>query len=277
MTGATIIHPLALVEPGASLGVGVTVGPFCHVGAEAVLGDGVELISHVSIQGATTLGAGSRVWPQAVLGAAPQNAKHKGGPTTLTIGRNATIREAVTLHLGSDTSRGSTVVGDNANLLAYVHISHDCVVGHNCTFANVATLGGHCEVGDFVNIGGLTAIHQNTRIGHHAFVAGCSALRGDVIPFGMAVGNRASLRGLNVVGMRRSGMARSDVHALRSAVRMIFDRDTPLAENIARARARFAGTPVVQDVIGFLADHGHHRLCVPRPDAKSDFADDDGD
>ncbi len=136
MTSETAIHPSSVIEPGAGIGAGVRIGPFCHVGPDAVLGDGVELVSHVTVMGATTIGAGTKVYPMAILGGPPQNSRHKGGRTTLTIGANCTIREAVTMHLGTDTSRGETVIGDNGNFLAYVHIAHDCIVGRNATFAN---------------------------------------------------------------------------------------------------------------------------------------------
>ena len=181
--------------------------------------------------GATTIGAGSRIYPQAALGGPPQNAKHKGGRTTLVIGANCTIREGVTMHVGTDTSRGETIVGDNGNFLAYTHIAHDCIVGNNATFANGATLAGHCEIGDNVIIGGLTAIHQFVRIGDNAFLAGCSAIPGDVIPFGIARGNRAKLRGLNVIGMKRSGLPRAEIHAARRPIATCSTVARPIAEN----------------------------------------------
>ncbi|TIU29283.1 MAG: acyl-ACP--UDP-N-acetylglucosamine O-acyltransferase, partial [Mesorhizobium sp.] len=178
----TVIHPSSVVEAGAKIGEGVRIGPFCHVSADAVIGDRVELVSHVSVMGATTIGASTKVYPMAILGGPPQNTKHKGGRTTLVIGENCTIREAVTMHLGTDSSRGETTIGDNGNFLAYAHIAHDCVVGKNATFANQATLGGHCEIGNNVYIGGLTAVHQFVRVGDNAFLGGCSAIVGDVIP-----------------------------------------------------------------------------------------------
>ncbi|RVA66959.1 acyl-ACP--UDP-N-acetylglucosamine O-acyltransferase, partial [Mesorhizobium sp. M7A.F.Ca.CA.001.08.1.1] len=226
----TSIHASSIVEEGAKIGQGVRIGPFCHVGADVVIGDDVELVSHVSVMGATSIGASTKVYPMATLGAPPQNTKHKGGRTTLVIGRNCTIREGVTMHLGTDSSRGETTVGDNGNFLAYAHIAHDCVVGNNATFANGATLGGHCEVGNNVYIGGLTAVHQFVRIGDNAFLGGCSAIVGDVIPFAIAVGNRASLRGLNIIGLKRSGLPRSEILVLRKAYRMIFDRSRTVGE-----------------------------------------------
>lgn len=263
MTAETIIHPLSIVEPGAQLGAGVRIGPFCTVSADAVLGDGVELISHVTIMGATSLGAGSKVYPQAVLGAPPQNTKHKGGRTTLVIGRNCTIREGVTMHCGTDTSRGETTVGDNGHFLGYVHIAHDCVIGKNVTMANLATLGGHVEVGDFVNFGGLSAAHQFIRIGHHAFIGGMSGAFSDVIPYGLIRGANGSLRGLNLIGMKRSGLPRPEIHALRNAYNSIFDRSRTMAENMVAAERDFAASPVVMDVLSFMRSAGHRSFATP--------------
>lgn len=271
MASGTFIHPMAVVEPGARLGENVRIGPFCHVGPDVVLHDDVELVSHVSVLGATTLGAGGRVFPQAAIGGLPQNARHKGGRTTLVIGRNCVIREGVTMHAGTDTSRGETVVGDDCNFLAYSHVAHDCIVGSRVTFANGALLAGHCEIGDNVTIGGLTAVHQFTRVGDNAFLSGCSAIPGDVIPYGMARGNLAKLRGLNLVGMRRSGMPRSEIHAARRAYRAIFDRSRPVAENLAAAEVEFAGHPTALKIIDFLKTREKRYFLTPALD------DDDGD
>ena len=267
---------MALVEPGAELGVGVTVGPFCHVEAGARIGDRVELSGHVVVHRGVTLGEGCKVSATAVLGGAPQNTKHKGGPSTLVIGRNCTIREGVTMNRGTDTSRGETTVGDNGNFLAYTHIAHDCIVGDNVTMANVATLGGHVEVGNNVTIGGLAAIHQMARIGHHAFVGGCSAVTGDIIPYGIVAGNHARLRGLNVIGMKRSGLSRADIQALRSAYKTIFDPARPVAENIPEAERQFGDSPIVRDVLDFIQARGKRQFVVP-PLRDSADSDDDGD
>jgi UDP-N-acetylglucosamine acyltransferase len=278
MHAETFIHPSSVIEPGAKIGAGVHIGPLCYVGADAVIGDGVQLVSHVSIIGATTLGEGSKVYPQAVLGAPPQNAKHKGGRTTLDIGRNCVIREAVTMHTGTDDSRGATTVGENGNFLAYSHIAHDCIVGRNATFANGATLGGHVEVGDNVNIGGLTAVHQFVRIGDNAFLGGCSAIVGDVIPFAIAMGNRANLRGLNIIGLKRSGLARSEIHLLRKAYRTIFDRSRTVAENVEMAKAEFSSSPTAMKIIDFITSRGKRHFCVPplKDGGDDDASNDEG-
>ncbi|MDX8460108.1 acyl-ACP--UDP-N-acetylglucosamine O-acyltransferase [Mesorhizobium humile] len=271
----TSIHPSSVVEEGARLGEGVRIGPFCHISADSIVGDRVELASHVSVMGATTIGAGTKVYPMATLGAPPQNTKHKGGRTTLVIGENCTIREGVTMHVGTDTSRGETTVGDNGNFLAYAHIAHDCVVGKNATFANGATLGGHCEIGDNVYIGGLTAVHQFVRVGDNAFIGGCSAVVGDVIPYAIAVGNRASLRGLNIIGLKRAGLPRSEIYLLRKAYRTIFDRSHTVGENVELAKAEFAGSPTAMKIIDFITIRGKRHFAVPS--LKGDDDDDNGD
>ncbi len=259
----TSIHPSAVIEAGAQIGEGASIGPFCFVSADAVIGDRVELVSHVSVLGATTIGAGTKVYPMATLGGPPQNTKHKGGRTTLVIGQNCTIREGATMHLGTDSSRGETTVGDNGNFLAYAHIAHDCVVGNNATFANGATLGGHCEVGNNVYIGGLTAVHQFVRIGDNAFLGGCSAIVGDVIPYAIAVGNRASLRGLNIIGLKRSGLPRAEIQVLRKAYKTIFDRSRTVGENIEFAKAEFASSPTAMKIIDFITSRGKRHYAVP--------------
>lgn len=274
MENQTIIHPSAVIESGARIGTGVRIGPFCHVSADATIGDGVELVGHVSVLGATTIGAGTKVFPMATLGAPPQNAKHQGGRTTLIIGANCTIREGVTMHTGTDTSRGETIVGENGNFLAYAHIAHDCIVGRNVTFANGATLGGHCEIGDNVNIGGLTAVHQFVRVGNNAFIGGCSAVVGDVIPFAIAVGNRAKLRGLNIVGLKRSGLPRSEIHLLRRCYRTLFDHSRAVSENVEIARAEFGESETAMKIVDFIDNRAKRHYTVP---PLKSGAGDDGD
>lgn len=262
--GDADIHPSAVVDPGTRLGTGVTIGPFCHVGGDATLGDGVTLMSHVSVQGRTTIGSGTRVWPQVVLGGQPQNFTHSGKPTELVIGDNCVLREGMTAHVGSDDSHGKTVIGDNCYLMAYTHVAHDCALGDHVVMANGATLAGHCQLGDRVTVSGLTAVHQFVRIGHHAFIGGCSALVGDVIPYGMAAGNKAVLRGFNLIGMKRSGMARSQISAMRQAYRMLFDRGRTIGENAEQVRAEFADNATVMEIVDFLTDRAKRYYCVPK-------------
>lgn len=273
MHSEAFIHPTAVVEAGARIGKGSRIGPFCFIGSDATIGENVELIAHVTVLGATTIGDGCKVFPQAVLGGDPQNTRHTGGRTTLTIGKNCTIREGVTMHRGTDTSRGETIVGDNGNFLAFAHIAHDCIVGKNASFANGATLGGHCEIGDNVGIGGLSAVHQFVRVGDNAFLAGGSMIVGDVIPYAIAMGNRAKLRGLNLVGLKRSGMPRSEIHALRRAYRTIFDHSRTVGENVEMAKAEFADSPTAMKIIDFITSRGKRHFAVPPLKGGSD---DDG-
>ena len=272
---AADIHPSAVVEAGAVIGAGVRIGPFCMVGPQVVLGDNVHLVGHVTVLGQTTIGEGTRVFPQAVLGCEPQNHAHKGGPSTLEIGRNNTIREGVTMHTGTDTARARTTVGDNCHFLGYSHVAHDCAIGNNVTMTQGAVLGGHCEVGDFAILGGLSAVHQFVRIGHHAFVGGMSGLERDLIPYGMVTGNRARLRGLNVIGMRRSGVSRDDMKALRAAYRMMFDPARPVQENIPLVQAAPGGNAIVDDLLTFMTERGRRQFTMPAVGGRS--AGDDGD
>ncbi|MCC0027044.1 MAG: acyl-ACP--UDP-N-acetylglucosamine O-acyltransferase [Zhengella sp.] len=276
--GETSIHPSAVVEKGARLGAGVSIGPFCHVGPDVTLGDGVELIGSVTILGQTSLGQGGRVFPGAVLGCEPQNHAHKGGPTTLEIGKNASIREGVTMHTGTDTARGRTTIGDDCHFLAFSHVAHDCDIGNRVTLTQGAVLGGHCVVGDAAILGGLAAVHQFVRIGHHAFVGGMTGVERDLIPYGMVTGNRARLRGLNLVGMRRAGMARQDIHAVRAAYKLIFETAGPLPDRIERAREAFGNCDPVMDIIAFMTSDARRKFVMPpvagrnRPDDGDDEA-----
>jgi UDP-N-acetylglucosamine acyltransferase len=257
------IHPLALVEDGARLGAGVKVGPFCHVGPEVELGDGVELISHVSVTGATSIGARTRVFPHAALGGAPQDLKHRGPRTTLTIGADCQIRENFTAHCGTEHGGGRTVIGDRCFLMANSHVAHDCRIGNGVIMANGSVMGGHCEIGDGVILSGLVAIHQFVRIGRGAMIGGGAMVAGDVIPFAMAQGDRATLRGLNVVGLRRAGATHSEIAGLRQAYRMLFDRAHPVAENVARVRESFAGHARVAEVLDFFTARAKRIFTVP--------------
>ena len=273
----TVIHPSAVVEPGAQLGVDVEIGPFCHVGPEVSLGDGVRLVSHVSVSGATTIGKATQVQAFAALGGPPQDRKYKGGRTTLTIGAGCDIRESVTMHRGTEHGSGATIVGDNGFFLAYSHVAHDCVVGDNVTLTHSSTLGGHCEVGDNAIIGGHTAIHQFVRIGHHAFVAGMAAVVGDVIPYGMAMGNRANLRGFNIIGLKRSGMSRSELTTMRAAYRELFAPGRTVGENAEVVRQAYAHSPVVLDILDFMTSRGKRQFTVPALGDRGENAGDGAD
>jgi UDP-N-acetylglucosamine acyltransferase len=263
------IHPSAVVEDGAVIGEDVTIGPFCHVGPRVTLGDGVKLLSHVVIAGITTIGAKTRVFPFASLGHEPQDLKYRGEDTTLEIGHGCTIREGVTMNPGTAGDAGKTIIGNNCVFLANAHVAHDCVLGNNIIFSNAVMVAGHCKIGDNVIMGGGAGVHQFCRIGQNAFVGGMAGLENDVIPYGVALGNRAYLGGLNVVGMKRAGMEREDIHAARAAMRHIFSGEQPIAEAVKSIDPEIARSNVVKKIVDFIVSGENRALCTPRN--KDDF------
>ena len=260
------IHPAAVVSDGAKLGAGTEIGPFCLVGPKAVLGDNVKLISHVVIAGQTSLGAGTRVFPFASLGHEPQDLKFKGEASTLAIGAGCTIREGVTMNPGTAGGGLATVVGDNCLFLANSHVAHDCKVGSNVVFSNNVMLAGHCVVGDYAIIGGGAGVHQFVRIGHHSLVGGLAGVENDVIPYGMALGNRAQLAGLNIIGMKRRGFTREQIQNLRHAYRLLFSNEGTLVERLADLETdkSLADDENVKDVLGFIKAQSDRSICMPR-------------
>lgn len=258
------IHPSAIVEAGARLGENVTIGPFCAVGQHAEIGDGCELVSHVVVAGRTSVGAGTRIYPFASIGHPPQDLKFKGEPSTLTIGRNCLIREGVTMNPGTAGGGMSTSVGDGCVFLAGSHVAHDCRVENNAIFSNNVMLAGHCHVGDFAILGGGAAVHQHCRIGAHAFIGGLSGVENDVIPYGIAIGNRAHLAGLNIVGLKRRGFSREDIHDLRRAYRLLFADEGTLQERVEDVAAEFSEHPTVHEILDFIREGGNRSICTPR-------------
>jgi UDP-N-acetylglucosamine acyltransferase len=262
---AAHVHPSSVIEKGARLGAGVEIGPYCHVGPDVVLGDGVRLLSHVVISGATTIGNRTRIFPFASIGHEPQDLKFKGEPVTLTIGDDCTIREGVTMNPGTAGGGSVTTVGDRCTFLANSHVGHDCRVGNNVICSNNVLLGGHCTVGDFVIFGGGAGVHQFSRIGHHAFIGGLAGVENDVIPYGMALGNRAGLAGLNFVGMKRLQFGREQIQFLRQAYRLLFSNEGTLAERIVDIEQQaLAKDPYVREIIAFIKAPSERSLCLPR-------------
>ncbi len=262
-------HPTAVIEAGATLGDGVKIGPYCVVGSEAVLGDGVELVSHVVVAGRTTIGPRTRIFPFASIGHQPQDLKYKGELSTLTIGAECIIREGVTINPGTEGGGMETTVGDRCAFLANSHVGHDCRVGNNVVFSNNVMLAGHCNVGDFAILGGGAAVIQYARIGAHAFLGGMSGLENDLIPYGMALGNRAHLSGLNIVGLQRRGFSRTDIHDLRRAYRLLFADEGTLIERMDDVAEEFAHHPIVQEILEFIRAGGKRSLCTPRDTAEA--------
>jgi UDP-N-acetylglucosamine acyltransferase len=258
------IHPSSVVDPKAKIGEGVSIGPFCTVGPHVELGDGTNLISHVAVSGHTKIGARTRVFPFASLGSEPQDLKYKGEETTLIIGTDCTIREHVTMNPGTATGRSTTTVGNHCVFLTGAHVAHDCDVGNHVIFSNSVMLAGHCVVGDYVIIGGGAGIHQFVRIGAHAFVGGLAGVENDVIPYGMALGNRAYLAGLNIVGLKRRGFEREAIHALRRAYRLLFANEGTLKERVEDVANEFASDMLVAEIVEFIRSGADRALCTPR-------------
>ena len=258
------VHPTAIVEPGARLGAGVSVGAFSTIGSEVELGDGVTVAGHVVIAGRTRIGARCRIHPFASLGQPPQHLGHRGEATALSIGSDTTIREHATLNTGTVEGGGETRVGNHCFLMAGVHVAHDCRIGDRVIMANHATLGGHVTIADDVVVGGLSAIHQFVRIGRLAMIGGLSGIVMDVIPFGLATGSRARLAGLNVVGLKRRGMAEPDIAALHTAYRLVFDGEGRLGERLDAATAAAGDNASVAELVGFIRNLSERRLLYPR-------------
>ena len=258
------IHPTAIVESGAELGEGVAIGPYCTVGHDAVLGNGVRLVSHVVVAGRTTIGADTCVYPFASIGLPPQDLKYRGEPSRLEIGAANTIREHVTMNPGTEGGGMVTRVGDNGLFMTGTHVAHDCKIGNHVICANNATLGGHVVVDDFAIIGGLAAVHQNCRIGAHAIIGGVSAVVQDVIPYGSATGDRARLIGLNVVGLRRRDFSRTDIQALRTAYRLLFAEEGTLAERLEDVALMYSDNVPVMDIVTFIRADSNRAICQPK-------------
>ncbi len=260
------IHPSAVIEPGAKIGADVKIGPFCTIGAQVELGDGVELVSHAAVAGLTSIGEGTKIFPFASIGHQPQDLKYKGEPSRLVIGKRNQIREGVTINPGTEGGGMLTSVGDDCLLMAGAHVAHDCHVRNNVIMANNATLAGHIEVGEFAFVGGLAAVHQFCRIGKHAMIGGMSGVEQDVIPYGMVIGNRAHLSGLNLVGLKRRGFDRDAIHKLRAAYRMLFADEGTLAERIEDVAQLFTDVELVQEVVDFTRNASSRGICLPLPD-----------
>lgn len=260
------IHPTALVDSAAQIGQNVMIGPYCVVGPHVRLSDGVQLLSHVVVEGRTTLGPQTIVYPFASLGHRPQDLKFHGEPSTLEIGANNQIREHVTMNPGTEGGGMVTRVGDNCLFMMASHVAHDCQIGNHVILANNATLAGHVTIGDFVIIGGLSAVHQFVRIGPYAIIGGMSGVESDVIPFGLVKGERAHLAGLNMVGLERRGFNREEVRALRSAYRMLFAPEGTLAERLEETATHYKDQPHVGRIVEFIRAQSSRPLCQPKSD-----------
>lgn len=259
----TMIHPTAIIDPKATLGKDVAIGPFCVVGPDVVLGNKVTLKSHVAIDGRTTVGDNTVIYPFASVGHAPQDLKFKGEPSELIIGKNCVIREHATLNPGTEGGGMKTIVGDHCLLMVATHVAHDCVLGQHVIMANNATLAGHVQVGDHVLLGGLSAVHQFVRIGSYAVIGGMSGVESDVIPFGRVKGERAHLAGLNLVGLERGGFSKDQIKIVMKAVNELFDGPGTMEERITQLEKTYADDAQVSAILRFAREKERFGLCLP--------------
>ena len=224
-----MISDKAIVEDGAVIGENVSIAPFAFVSGEAIIGEGTSIAQGACIYGKTTIGKNNRIFSHAVIGSVPQDLKYNGEEVELIIGDDNTIREFTLFNPGTAGGGSKTIIGSHNLFMGYVHVGHDSIIGSHCIFANAATIAGHVEIGDHVVVGGMTPIHQFVHIGDYAMVAGASALSQDVPPFCMVEGNRASLRGLNLTGLRRK-LERDEINQLKAAYRELFEKGRPLKD-----------------------------------------------
>jgi UDP-N-acetylglucosamine acyltransferase len=264
------IDPTARVAEGARIGEGVEIGPYCLVGPQVEIGRRVRLLAHVHVTGATTIGEGAVVYPFVSLGTPPQSVHYHGGATRLIIGARCELRESVTMNTGTEEGGGVTRVGERCFFMVGSHVGHDCAVGSDVTLANNVVLGGHVSIGDHTFLGGHVAIHQFVRIGEGVMMAGMSAARDDIIPFGFAYGQTGALVGLNMVGLRRRGATRAQMHQLRRAYRSLFLVEGRLVERIEAVAREFAGDPLVEKIIAFIRAGGRRPLMRPRAKHSAD-------
>lgn len=254
------IHETAIINQGAVIGDNVAIGAYAVIGKEVTIGDNCIIKSHALVTGNTVIGKDNIIFSFAVVGEVPQDLKYHGEKSKLIIGDNNRIREHVTIHLGTETGRMLTSIGNNCLLMIGSHVAHDCVIGNNVILANNATLAGHVEVNDYAIVGGLSAIHQFVRIGKHAMIGGMSGVENDVIPYGTVMGERAFLAGLNLVGLKRRGFDRESIHALRNFFKKLFveNNDGSFTNKLEELSGTF-DQQVVKDVIDFIKSQNSGR------------------
>lgn len=260
--GATI-HPSAVIEEGATIAAGAHVGPFCHVGPEVTLHPGVSLQSHVVVTGLTEIGEDTTVFAFASLGQIPQDLKFKGERTSLIIGKRNRIREYVTMNTGTEGGGGVTRVGDDCLFMSSSHVAHDVTIGNRVILVNSVAIAGHCHVEDDVIVGGLSGVHQWVRIGHGAMIGALSMVTADVLPNALVAGPRAEVEGLNLVGLKRRGVARSDIAALRDLYHLLSEGS--FRETARKLHEENPESPLVQEVLDFILGPSDRSFLTPRP------------
>ena len=256
------VHPSAIVEEGARLGEGCVIGPFCHVGPQVELGAGVVLKSHVVVTGATRIGDGTRIFPFAVIGEIPQDLKFRGEKTRLEIGARNRIREHVTMNAGTEGGGGITRVGDDGLFMAGAHVAHDVQIGDRVILVNNAALAGHCVIEDDVIVGGLSGVHQWVRVGRGAIIGAVTMVTNDVIPYGLVQAPRGVLDGLNLVGLKRRGVPREDITALRAAFQMLAQGEGAFQDR-ARRLGEETQSPYVREIADFVLAGSDRSFLTP--------------
>lgn len=259
----TNIHPTAIVSDTAQIGADVKIGPYSVIGPNVTLGDNVELKSHVVVEGHTSIGAGTLIFPFSSIGHQPQDLKYHGEPSRLEIGERNVIREHVTMNPGTEGGGMLTKVGNECLIMVGAHVAHDCIINNNVILVNNATLGGHVLIDDWAIIGGLAAVHQFVRIGRHAMIGGKTGVEHDVIPYGTVTGNRARLEGLNIVGLKRRGFSRDEIHDIRKAYRLVFAEEGTMAERVADVVEDFSANEPVMEIIDFIRSNSSRGICKP--------------
>ena len=259
------LHKTAVISKKTSIGKNVSIGPYSIIGPDVVLDDNVKIHSHVNIDGYTKIGRDTTIFPFASVGTIPQDLKFKGEKSNLVIGKNNIIREHVTINPGTKGGGLNTKIGNNCLFMIGSHVAHDCKIGNNVIMANNATLAGHVVLEDYAIIGGLSAVHQFVRIGKHAMVGGMSGVEHDVIPYGSVMGERAFLSGLNIIGLKRRGFNRKQIHDLRTAFRLIFSIEGTILERLKDTSKIYQKNNVVMDIIKFIkSKQNSHAICQPR-------------
>ena len=258
-----MIHNSSVINSNAKISKNVKIGPFCYVGPNVELLDDVELISNVHIEGNTIIGKGTRVFPFASIGTQPQDLKFKGEKNSLLIGENNLIRECVTINPGTEGGGSKTVIGNNCLFMISSHIAHDCKIGNNVIIANNVPLGGHVTIEDSVVIGGNSAVQQFTRIGRLAMIGGMTGVLKDVIPFGLSIGNRNFLQGINLIGLRRQKYENQKIMGLDKAYKDIFASKN-LHENLGKINGEYKDNELVGEVIKFLEKDKKRPICSPK-------------
>ena len=257
-----MIHQSSVIDNKAKISKNVKIGPFCYVGPEVEIGENVELISNVHLEGNTKIGNGTRVFPFASIGTQPQDLKYNNEKNSTIIGDNNIIREYVTINPGTEGGGSKTIIGNNCLLMISSHVAHDCKIGNNVIIANNVPLGGHVTIEDSVVIGGNSAVQQFTRIGRLAMIGGMTGVLKDVIPFGLSIGNRNYLEGLNLIGLRRKNISNKKIMNLTDAYKEIF-KDENLTQNLINLDQDFKKNELVLEVVNFLEKDKKRPICTP--------------